>query len=487
MPGFEAPLPTFLIIGAQKSATRWLRSNIGRHPEVYTAPHEVRFFNSTRFNAQGLEWYRGQFPGWTGEPIIGEATPGYMMWRHRPTMVAKRIKRVVPDAQLIALLRNPVDRAYSAMVHYKKRGNSRHIRRARVRPLQDRSSLLEIVREQPPEHDPLCLVSGGWYAASLKPYQRLFGDQLLVLLHDDLTGNPRRVYEQALLHIGAASDFVPSDLGTVLFSNQMTSAADSDNASNGTPPLSKEERQQLFAYFRDDVRALEKMFDVDLSRWDPGGAHSVDSGIDPWKEPSRPGLRPSHVDLSCYVGTATWVESLVLSVSADQFMLPTPCPEWNVRGLLNRIIWWPYLAKAVLHDAERPEVSARDFVGDNAAAAYRAAADELLTAMSEPGRLEGRVTSPLGEMPASNWAQFVFVNQLTHGWDLATATGQDATIPPSLVEVADRLVRGAFSGIRRMPELFDVEVPVSDTATPTERFVAFLGRDPGMELQPRGD
>jgi hypothetical protein len=41
------------------------------------------------------------------------------------------------------------------------------------------------------------------------------------------------------------------------------------------------------------------------------------------------------------------------------------------------------------------------------------------------------------------------------------------------------LVRGAFSDIPRMPELFDVEVPVNDAATPTERFVAFLGRDPG--------
>jgi uncharacterized protein (TIGR03086 family) len=81
----------------------------------------------------------------------------------------------------------------------------------------------------------------------------------------------------------------------------------------------------------------------------------------------------------------------------------------------------------------------------------------------------------------------VLVNQVTHGWDLAIATGKDATIPPSLLEVADRLVRGMFSDIRRTPELFDVEVPVSDTATPTERFVAFLGRDPGIEPHQRGD
>jgi uncharacterized protein (TIGR03086 family) len=101
--------------------------------------------------------------------------------------------------------------------------------------------------------------------------------------------------------------------------------------------------------------------------------------------------------------------------------------------------------------------------------------------MKAPGRLEGTVASPFGEMPAGMGARFAFVDQLTHGWDLATATGQDPTIPASLLEVADRLARGELSMLPRRPELFDVEVPVSNEATPTQRFVAFLGRDPGIE------
>ena len=63
----------------------------------------------------GLDWYRAQFESWAGESILGEATPGYMMWRHHPRRVAERIKEVVPDARLIAILRNPVDRAQSAL------------------------------------------------------------------------------------------------------------------------------------------------------------------------------------------------------------------------------------------------------------------------------------------------------------------------------------------------------------------------------------
>ena len=49
------PLPTFLIIGAQKSATRWLRLNLGLHPDVFTARGELEFFNNgDRYRAEGV-------------------------------------------------------------------------------------------------------------------------------------------------------------------------------------------------------------------------------------------------------------------------------------------------------------------------------------------------------------------------------------------------------------------------------------------------
>jgi uncharacterized protein (TIGR03086 family) len=471
MPDFEAPLPTFLIIGAQKSGTRWLRVNLGRHPDVYTAPAETMFFHSPeRFNARGLEWYRAQFAGWNGEPIIGEATPGYMMWRHRPRRVAKRIAEVVPEARVIAILRNPVDRADSAMAHFVSRGR-----------LPPDSNLLQLVRRTPPERDTFGLVAGGWYAASLKPYRELFGDRLLVLLHDDITNDPRRVYERALAHIGASTDYAPSDLETVLFSTRRPDPTESPEPSNGRRELSTQDRQQLYAYFRDDVRALEKMIGQDLSEWDPGGTYSVSLSVDPWKEPPPRRPRGTIDVVDCFQQAASWIEGHVRAVSPEQHALPTPCAEWNVHDLLNRIVWLPQLSVAILRDAPHPSVSEWRYVGEDPAAAYRAAADELFSAMEEPGRLERTVVSPFGEMHADLWARFAFVNQLTHGWDLATAIGRDATIPPSLLEVADRLVRGVFSLVPREPELFDVEVPVSDAATPTERFVAFLGRDPGIE------
>jgi Sulfotransferase domain len=246
------PLPTFVIIGAQKSATRWLRHNLGEHPEVYTAPGEPTFFNHPeRYRVLGTEWYREKFAGAAGERVVGEATPGYMMWRHRPAEVARRIDETLPEVRLIAVLRDPVERAASALVH--------HIKEERIPP---HARLIDVVGQQPPEEDWLGLVAGGWYAASLEPYLERFGDRLLVVLHDDVVRDPHEVYRRALAHVGASADFAPPTLEDTWRSNRTEPF---ERASGITP----EERAELFEHFRDDVARLEQMLDLDLSSWRP--------------------------------------------------------------------------------------------------------------------------------------------------------------------------------------------------------------------------
>jgi hypothetical protein len=251
----ELPLPTFLIIGAQKCATRWLRFNLGLHPDVYAAAAELSFFNNgPRFEDLGVSWYRDQFEGWTGEPVVGEATPGYMFWRHRPYICRDRIREVVPDVRLIAILRNPIDRAQSAMIH--------HVASSGLAPDSD---LLDLVERTPPERDKLGLVSGGWYAESLEPYRDTFGDKLLVLLHDDIETDARAFYRRAAEHVGATREFVPPDLGEVRFSYRQRPGA----GHKGIPPLTTEKRRELYEYFADDLAKLENMLGRDLSMWDP--------------------------------------------------------------------------------------------------------------------------------------------------------------------------------------------------------------------------
>ncbi|MDQ1508714.1 MAG: hypothetical protein QOG50_558 [Actinomycetota bacterium] len=248
------PLPTFVIIGAQKSATRWLRLNLGLHPDVFAATAELEFFNNRdRYREEGTDWYREQFAGWQGEAIVGEATPGYMFWRHRPAVVSERIAETLPDVRLIASLRNPIDRAQSAMVHHIEGGS-----------LPGDSVLVDLVRQTPPDRDRLGIIAGGWYAASLEPYRERFGDQLLIVLHDDVDDDPRGVYDTALVHIGAAPDFVPPEFERVRFSHQLRPSPEP-----GRRPLTLDERRELWNYFAADVEKLEKMIGRDLALWDP--------------------------------------------------------------------------------------------------------------------------------------------------------------------------------------------------------------------------
>lgn len=251
----EPPLPTFLIIGAQKSATRWLRYNLGLHPDVYSADTEIQFFNDgKRFNELGPAWYREQFAAWGGVPLTGEATPGYMFWRHRPAVVSERIRTVVPDVRLIAILRNPVDRAHSAMLH--------HIAYGKV---PENADILELVRSVPTERDPLGIISGGWYADSLEPFFELFGDQLLVVLHDDISADAPALYAQALEHVGASTSAIPADLTEVRFAYRQRRGVDAES----TKSLTSQERRELYEYFASDISKLETLIGRDLSLWNP--------------------------------------------------------------------------------------------------------------------------------------------------------------------------------------------------------------------------
>ncbi len=106
------PLPGFLVIGAQKAGTTALYAYLRWHPAI-TGPSwkEVSFFD--RHWWRGEAWYRGQFPLRTADRLVGEASPSYLFHPLAP----ERARSLVPDVKLIALLRNPVDRAYSQYQH----------------------------------------------------------------------------------------------------------------------------------------------------------------------------------------------------------------------------------------------------------------------------------------------------------------------------------------------------------------------------------
>lgn len=251
----DGAFPSFVIIGAQKSATRWLRMNLGQHPKVFTAPTELEFFNHNWKKGPG--WYYEKFKDANGASIVGEATPGYMMWNEDPARQAARIDGLLPGVRLLAILRNPADRSYSAFIHF--------LREGRFPP---ETSFMEHVRSVSPERDPSCIIAGSWYGACLQPYVQRFGERLLILQQDDASTDPVGVYRRALRHIGADHNFVAPDLRKVRFSN-LTPESSRHSDSGGRRGLTLKERRELFEYFRDDLELLADREVVDVDRWKP--------------------------------------------------------------------------------------------------------------------------------------------------------------------------------------------------------------------------
>src|SRR5688500_16728544 len=102
-------LPTFVGIGAQRGGTTWIHRCLAEHPQVFVPePKELQFFN--RHFDRGLTWYEDRFRPRHGEICVGEISPNYM----NSALAIDRMAEIVPNAKLFTILREPVQRAFSA-------------------------------------------------------------------------------------------------------------------------------------------------------------------------------------------------------------------------------------------------------------------------------------------------------------------------------------------------------------------------------------
>jgi hypothetical protein len=201
--------PSFIIIGAQKAGTSALFSMLGQHPQI-TAPRneEMDFFNGLRikFIVRKLGkygdflTYHSMFPlpyRLGAGKITFEATPNYLC---RPECL-QRIYNYSPDMLLIAILRDPVARAYSAWNMYRRFATSPN---ADYRKLTEYRTFEDVVREQMKviEHtgwssSPCTYVGRGVYVEQLQRYFRYFPrDACLILDHHDLLHTPEACLAQ---------------------------------------------------------------------------------------------------------------------------------------------------------------------------------------------------------------------------------------------------------------------------------------------------
>lgn len=170
---------------------------------------------------------------------------------------------------------------------------------------------------------------------------------------------------------------------------------------------------------------------------------------------------------------------IVAKVRPEQLADPTPCRDWNVRQLLNHIVAGNHTFAEVARGG-RAEATGdpADYTRPDPGTNYLASAEAVLAAWSEPGAMERRCHMPFGDIPAPAAVSIHFLDLVVHGWDLARATGQDATIAPDLAAEALDISHDLLSPELRELGVFGPEVPVSADDLLHERLVAFMGRRP---------
>jgi len=292
-------MPNFFLIGAQKAGTTSLYSYLKQHPQIYMSPRkEPHFFKGIHSEDQrrggdlapvtDIGDYRALFEGVTDEKAIGEASASYLYSPSAPAL----IKRSIPDARLIAVLRNPADRAYSNYLFCVQMGreplasfvDALQSEERRIR--EDWGSLWHYRQK-------------GFYYTQIKRYFDIFGqDQVKVYLYDDLRGNPFGMLSDIFRFLGVDETFVPDlsiehnttglprNKSLYLLAKRLTAnhpALDSAVLDRllpaaprryvkkrifvEPPPLPAEVRRQLIDVYREDVLELQDLIRRDLSPW----------------------------------------------------------------------------------------------------------------------------------------------------------------------------------------------------------------------------
>lgn len=296
--------PQFIVIGAQKSASSFLQNCLTEHPAIWMPVGETAYFETPDYEDSPPRALASIFDG-RPEPMCGIKRPNYI---GKPE-VPPRIAADYPDIKLIAVLRNPVDRAISAYFHLIKSGTLPAIPIERGMPaLLDQDP--DFLRKHPRAHE---ILEFGLYHKYLSMYRHFLDhDRLMVMLHEDILRDRLVCIQKSYRYLDVDDRFVPTQtidsrpqaivyqptrlkLGTwrprLLFKfnedhtrmvgrtrNPLKIALAAglvglDRAvlapllGNPRPVVSDDLRQKLAAFYTQDRQELESLIERDLSHW----------------------------------------------------------------------------------------------------------------------------------------------------------------------------------------------------------------------------
>ncbi|MEJ1472114.1 MAG: sulfotransferase [Candidatus Sedimenticola sp. (ex Thyasira tokunagai)] len=259
--------PSFIIIGAMKSATTSLQEQLVQQPGIYMCdPKEPNFFSDDEQYSKGMCWYSNLFSSAPNGSLLGEASTHYTKLPTHPHSVA-RLKEHLPNARFIYVMRHPVDRLVSQYIHEWSMGVY--------------SCNIEKAIMQYPE-----LTTYGQYAMQLEPYFEAYGrDTILPVFFDRLIRESQTELERICKFIGYegepqwVKDHKPSNVSSerilrfplydlviesgiatwmrrTLIPKRFRNAVKRQLTMQKRPVLSEELRAELEAVFDDDLSCL---------------------------------------------------------------------------------------------------------------------------------------------------------------------------------------------------------------------------------------
>jgi len=166
---------------------------------------------------------------------------------------------------------------------------------------------------------------------------------------------------------------------------------------------------------------------------------------------------------------------VVSTITPEQLDNSTPCAGYTVRGVLDHMIGGATAFAGAFRGANGNATppDSGDKVAD-----FGAALGDLAAAMHEPGALDRTIQSPFGEMAGADFARYVVLDGLVHGWDLSTATGQPYDPPEHLVVEVFEYARSTLDPLRD-GDTFTAAADAPAGASTLEQLVAYTGRNPG--------
>lgn len=251
-------LPTLVIAGAQKCGTSSLSATLRQHPDIFMSkPKELHFFD--RRHRLGLDYYASHFAGGAGHVHRGEATPVYM---YDPD-ARRRMAETLPDAKIVVILRDPVQRAYSHYWHERRLG------REDLATFEEAIDAEETRRAGGSRLDRMkysYLDRGRYLGQVLSLVEGHGRENVHVLLLEDLTRERVPTLRALLEFLGV--DPTPAESVPEKWTNRYRVTTDDGTAQAlAYPPIAPATRERLVEEFRDHNDRLAAWLQRDLSAW----------------------------------------------------------------------------------------------------------------------------------------------------------------------------------------------------------------------------